>query len=174
MQTKLNYQALETLIHNQHWWFDASELQGILTGLICCQQEALWSALLFAHELDNSSHQALFERLNQTLEQALAADSLRYQLLLPSDGSLSARAIALTQWCKGMVMAVNYVKQQSPLKLDQDSLEFMQDLNSIIELDTQLSDDETNQRHLNQLEEHCRMGALLLFADVHRQKKPNK
>ena len=169
MTTQPRYDALADLIAAREWWFAASEAHGILSALIACNHGGRWPEILFAQgEVDAIAHEA-FDRLSLQIEETLAADALAYQLLLPEDGALAARAEALAAWAQGFTVAVHWLHPA----LDEDARAFLADLEEIGKLDYDLDDNEENRRQLTSLEEHCRMGALLIYTECHKpQEKP--
>lgn len=169
MTTQPRYDALAALIAAREWWFGASEVQGILSALVACNQGGRWAEILFAQgEIDTIAHEA-FDRLSRQIEETLAADALSYQLLLPEDGTLAARAEALAAWAQGFAVAIHWLQPE----LEDDARAFLADLEEIGKLDYNLDDNEENRRQLTSLEEHCRMGALLIYTENHKpQEKP--
>ncbi len=169
MTTQPRYDALAALIATREWWFGASEVQGILSALVACNQGGRWAEILFAQgEIDTIAHEA-FDRLSRQIEETLAADALSYQLLLPEDGTLAARAEALAAWAQGFTVAIHWLQPE----LEDDARAFLVDLEEIGKLDYDLDDNEENRRQLTSLEEHCRMGALLIYTENHKpQEKP--
>ena len=169
MTTQPRYDALAALIATREWWFGASEVQGILSALVACNQRGRWAEILFAQgEIDSIAHEA-FDRLSRQIEETLAADALSYQLLLPEDGTLAARAEALAAWAQGFTVAIHWLQPE----LEDDARAFLADLEEIGKLDYDLDDNEENRRQLTSLEEHCRMGALLIYTENHKpQEKP--
>lgn len=169
MNTPIDYNTLAQHIYHQQWWFTPSECHGLLTALLCFKQKNHYSNLLFTQALEPKT-QTLFTQLIQNIETALQSNDLNYQLLLPEDNvTLSQRAQALTEWAKGFLLATHHAQQNvSNIKLDEDCQEFLTDLQSVMELETNLPDSEDNQRLLTEVEEHCRMGALLLYATLNR------
>ena len=169
MTTQPRYDALAALIATREWWFGASEVQGILSALVACNQGGRWAEILFAQgEIDSIAHEA-FDRLSRQIEETLAADALSYQLLLPEDGTLAARAEALAAWAQGFTVAIHWLQPE----LEDDARAFLADLEEIGKLDYNLDDNEENRRQLTSLEEHCRMGALLIYTENHKpQEKP--
>lgn len=169
MTTQPRYDALAALIATREWWFGASEVQGILSALVACNQGGRWAEILFAQgEIDSIAHEA-FDRLSRQIEETLAADALSYQLLLPEDGTLAARAEALAAWAQGFTVAIHWLQPE----LEDDARAFLVDLEEIGKLDYDLDDNEENRRQLTSLEEHCRMGALLIYTENHKpQEKP--
>ena len=166
MTTQPHYDALDALIRKRGWWFAASEAHGMQTALVACGSGARWPEVLFAQgEVDALAHEA-FDRLAAQIEETLAGEALDYQLLLPEEGALAARAEALVAWAQGFAVAIRWLDP----KLDDDCRAFLADLGEIGKLDDRLADSEENRRMLTGLEEHCRMGAPMLYACCHRKK----
>jgi len=80
---------------------------------------------------------------------------------------LAARAEALVAWVQGFTVAAHWLNP----KLDDDCRAFLADLDEISKLDDRLADSEENRQMLTGLEEHCRMGALMLYAYCHHHNK---
>ena len=88
---------------------------------------------------------------------------------MPEDGTLAARAEALAAWAQGFTVAIHWLQPE----LEDDARAFLADLEEIGKLDYDLDDNEENRRQLTSLEEHCRMGALLIYTENHKpQEKP--
>ena len=67
MTTQPRYDALAALIATREWWFGASEVQGILSALVACNQGGRWAEILFAQgEIDSIAHEA-FDRLSRPM-----------------------------------------------------------------------------------------------------------
>lgn len=165
---KLNEQALQTLISQHQWWFTPSELHGILTALTVFNRIADWPAIL---SLGNDEYaNQLIPELQQHIESSLASNELNYQLLLADDTQISDYAESLAMWAQGFSLALNYLREQSHLsKLDTSSQDFCNDLAEIGKLDSAIPDSEENRQKLIELEEHARMGALMVFASTHKK-----
>lgn len=167
MTTQPRYDALETLIRERGWWFTASEVHGIETALVACGSGKRWPEILFARgEIEALAHEA-FNRLAAQIEETLADDAFDYQLLLPEEGMLDARAEALVAWAQGFTVAMRWLEPG----LDGDCRAFLADLEEIGKLDDHLVDNEENRQMLTGLEEHCRMGVVMLYTYCH---KPDK
>lgn len=172
MNDTLDYVALQNLIEHQGWWFQPAELHGILTGLIAGGHGEAWPALLFAQSEPDALAKRTMAALLNHIDNALATNDLRFNLTLPEDADAGVRAEALTFWVQGFNIATNWLREQQQIRLDQDCHEFIDDLKAMSELDTDLPNSEENHRLLAELEEHCRMGALMIYAYTHTPGKP--
>ncbi|MDO5091169.1 MAG: UPF0149 family protein [Cardiobacteriaceae bacterium] len=160
MNSPENHAALQNLVEQHEWWFTASEAHGILSALVAFHHADAAPALLG----DAASVGDWLPALLRRLDEALSGDELAYQLWLPENADSAQRAEALVQWTLGFLLATNYCERNFALKLDSEAQDFVNDLQAISQLDTDIDDSEDNQAELTDLEEHCRMGALLLYA----------
>lgn len=164
----LNYSALEEVIKKHDWWFAVSELHGMLTALTIYKEGVYWPSLLALKE--DKIAETLIPELLEHIEKQLKSDTLSYQLLLAEDNPLAVRAESLAQWAQGFTMTNDYLREiQRQPQLEHSAEEFIQDVKDISQLDIGIQDTEENRRLLTDLEEHCRMGALMLYAEVHSQ-----
>lgn len=172
MNSIFDHAAWQQYIDEQEWWFSASELHGILSALLAFNQNNAKDALLGG----NIGETAFLSELSPHIEQALSGESLSYQLLLPEESNNAQRAEALVQWVQGFLLATGYCEKTAALQLDSDAQGFVNDLRAFANLDTMIDDSEESQTELMALEEHCRMGALLLYANSRiapRNQKPH-
>lgn len=163
-----SHSSLHALANEQEWWFAASECHGILSALVALTHQNGWRDILFAGNAPTSA--AFIPAWCDNLDAALASPELAYRLLLPEDGNCRDRAQALVQWTEGFLLAVHYLQRTHDLRLDAEEQAFIEDLQQLATLDSDLADDEDNLRQLTDLEEHCRMGVLMLHAT---QRKPS-
>lgn len=166
MTDTLDYAAMQMLIEHQDWWFTPAEAHGMLTALVAGNHADDWQILLFPGTNIDDTAKKTMRALIAHIDQALAKNDLRFQLMLPEDATPSERAEALTFWVQGFKIAITSLRERNLIKLDKDCLEFIADLDAFAELDTQLPDNDENLLLLAELEEHCRMGALMLYAYV--------
>lgn len=161
----LDYDRLSHLIKQQRWWFCAAELHGILTALIAIDAQNQSYALLSLNA-QNKIASELISRLSKNIEDSLSGSDLDFELLLPEEKSLSERAEALAFWAEGFYLALEYTQKIN--QLDEDCQDFIHDISEIARLDSHLFASEQNEQMLDTLKEHCRMGALMLYAACHR------
>lgn len=171
MTDTLDYAAMKMLIEHQDWWFAPAEAHGMLTALVAGNHADDWQILLFpGTNIDDTANKTM-RALIAHIDKSLAENDLRFQLMLPQDTACSERAEALTFWVQGFKIAITSLRERSLIELDDDCLEFIADLDAFAELDTQLPDNDENLQLLAELEEHCRMGALMIYAYVRTPKQ---
>ena len=164
MTDTLDYAAMQMLIEHQGWWFAPAEAHGMLTALVAGNHADDWQFLLFPGTTIDETAKKTMQALIAHIDQSLAGNDLRFQLMLPQDTTPSERAEALTFWVQGFKIAINSLRERNLVKLDEDCLDFIADLEAFAELDTQLPESDENLLLLAELEEHCRMGALMIYA----------
>lgn len=156
----LNHAALSQLIAAQDWWFAASELHGILSALAAFKHRQAATALLAESSADNLSQELL-----QHCEAALADESLSYQLLLAEETELAQRAESFVDWCQGFLLAVQFLSQEQQLRIEDEQIsQFIAELGEFSQLDTAIDNSEDNALALVNLEEHCRLGVMMIYA----------
>ena len=160
MNSISDHSSLQNLIDQHEWWFGASEAHGILSALVAFNHADAATTLL-GNQAANGKWLPLFCR---HLDEALSGEELAYQLLLPDGDDNAKYAESLVQWVQGFLLATGYCQRTFSLHLDEEAQDFMNDLKAISQLDTDIDDSEDNQAELAELVEHCRMGALLLYA----------
>lgn len=162
MNATFDYAMLRDHIDEEGWWFAASEVHGILSALVALNHADAWREMLFAGRPPASAD--FFAPFCKDLEAVLASDDLAYALLLPEEGSCAARAEALVQWAEGFLLAVHFCKQHFAVSLDAQAQGFVTDVTEIATLDTDVGEDEESQTALTDVEEHCRLGVMMLYA----------
>ncbi|MDO4434913.1 MAG: UPF0149 family protein [Cardiobacteriaceae bacterium] len=160
--TTLDYQAFYELLNQQNAWFSPSYAHGVLSALVAIDKVERYPQFLFFQESPNDLMQKAFAMLAQHIENSLKLETLSYQLMLPTETSLSWRAEALTDWA----LAVTRVWSELSPEVAGEAEEFVQDVASIADLDTQLVDHDHNQRQLMEVEEYCRVGIVLVYEEV--------
>lgn len=162
MNATPDYDTLREEIHNREWWFAASEVHGILSALIALNHADAWQDMLFADHPPPAA--VFFPDFCTALDDVLAGHDFGYALLLPEEGTCAERADALVQWVEGFLLAANYCKRRFALTVDAQVQGFLDDLAQIATLDTDIADDEDSQTALTNLEEHCRLGVMMVYA----------
>lgn len=157
-----DYDTLHEHICRQEWWFAAAELHGILSALAALNRNEAWRDILFAGKAPPAA--AHFPGICAELDRTLSANDFGYTLLLPENAAPAARAEALVQWAEGFLLAADYCRRTFALTLDDDAESYLGDLAQIATLDTAIPDSEEAQTELTDLEEHCRLGVIMLYA----------
>lgn len=143
------------------------ELMGAFTALLVLGQTRYASDLLQAPEGEDVAHwHAILEDWNVQLSEALRDESFQFSLNLPERDDLREHAEDLVDWARGFLIGVSFVHEQGcELPQDDDSQEFLRDLEAFLRLDMDsVEADDEGELDLLTLEEHLRTGCMLLFA----------
>lgn len=167
-----DYDSLHAEILREEWWFAASEVHGMISALIALNCADAWADVLFGETAPPAA--AFFPDFCRQLDEILAANDFNYALLLPEEGTLGARAEALVQWAEGFLLAARYCKHHFDVVPDGEGQIFLDDVAQIAALDSDIADDEDNRAHLTDLEEHCRLGVIMLYASARINFSKNK
>lgn len=162
MNSTPDYATLHEQISEQEWWFAASEVHGILSALIALNHSEAWPDMLFADQPPPAA--IFFPAFCDELDRTLAANDFNYTLLLPENASCAERAEALVQWTEGFLLAAGYCQRHFAPQLDAEAQGFLDDLAQIATLDTDIGESESHDAELTDLEEHCRLGVMMLYA----------
>ncbi len=151
----------------------ASELHGMLAGLICAGVEEddidNWLPVLcFEDRYVSEDEYRMFERdirgfYREVLKQ-LDEFGVEFNILLPEDGQSSTdRIVAMTSWCAGYLKALIDYGEISFEQLSEDCVEFLDDVRQISELDPEQDpSEEEMESSFMILDEHLRVGVQLI------------
>lgn len=153
----------------------APELHGVLVGLLAAGARLNRSALIKQLESHADPQQAfsdeaiagLWQLQLATLE-ALGADELQFQPLLPDDeADLGDRVVALGDFCRGLLAGFGVaVDARHPFLAEADTRETLQDLTEISRVDSVDEDDEEGEVAFAELHEFVRLAVTHLFEEL--------
>jgi uncharacterized protein YgfB (UPF0149 family) len=171
----MHYDELADALARLGFSQDAAEYHGALCGALCVQG---------VHEIDLNrvvavgdgeapfgdapAHQAL-ERLRDEAIQALESAEATFAPLLPSDDlSLVDRTRALAEWCGGFLYGL---ASRGSIDLNATSPEVKEMVNDLVQFSRATSSDdedqETEENAYAELVEYIRVGAQLIFMELH-------
>lgn len=171
-----NLDELNNALKRLNTVVSASELHGVLTGLLAggarLNRKALTKALESHTEADQAFDDefvaSLWQLQLQTLEE-LNASELEFEPLLPDDDEdLAARVMALSDWCQGFLVGFGTAVRPNDTRLHDESVkETLQDVVHIANVDSQAQhDDEADETAYAELFEFVRMAAIHLFEEM--------
>lgn len=155
---------LQTLIDKYDWWFHKSELHGIFTGLVALNIKDDWAKLLAK---DSQNAPMVVGEIMRKIEESLHSNDFNFSLLLDDDAYLNDYAESLLYWIQGFNLSAQLLLNHSQCTLDEDAQQFLDEMKEFAKLDLNIPDTEESREQLLTLEEHCRMGVLLLYAHTH-------
>ncbi|MFY0991664.1 UPF0149 family protein [Halomonas sp. C05BenzN] len=103
----------------------------------------------------------------QTLD-ALSAAELGFEPLLPDDlFSLAERAQGLKEWTQGFLEVLQDAGEAPRQAWSASLREALEDLEGLVDIETDIEDSAENENDLFALTEHARMAAMLLYTEQH-------
>lgn len=136
------YQELQHKLTTANASADASEVHGVICGVIASNQElpVYWFAELFdqAEEGDLlvADCRTEIEGLYANTTRQIEGTGLGMQLLLPDDeNSLTTRAQAVSQWCQGFLYGVGLSGDAFEQQLSDEAREALEDIASFTRMD---------------------------------------
>lgn len=181
------YTRLADLLASEAPRINPAELHGVVCGLLASGMTAETAELcgvLASHAAlrDGWSLAArdLFTELRNQAWEAFHGDTLELALLLPdSREPLADRVTALASWCEGFMVGFGTgTAGMKDADLPPSLQEAIADLAAISQVDVPEEEDEAAAGQLEQVVEHCRISALLVFTELalmrRRQKSDNR
>lgn len=160
---------------------NASELHGLLCGMLCSSPSARAKARWFSELLDSTGlaaenfgqHASDLKSLEQLFDAAvneLNTADLTFQLLLPADNEpIADRTESLALWCSGFVAGIGLgtgKKSDSKINYPDDTQELLRDFAAISKAVPEDNDDDSDEGALLELQEYVRMGTLLINEEI--------
>lgn len=170
---KLDFSSIQNQISNQESPLHASELHGVITGLICAgfQYERDDYHAIVNDMFNNGSPLSKESRtavgaLYASVWQFLLDDSYSFQPLLPDDDeAIDDRSHALSMWVQGFNLGFGIVQNKNAVVSD-DVQEVLKDFSEIANLSTEVDEDEENEQALFEIQEYVKVSALMIFAEL--------
>ena len=172
---------VESFLESDELVLSASELHGIITGIICAgvpMDGKSWKLSL--HNLLNPKEKLPKEILDcakslyEDTCQSLIDSKLEFLLLMPKEtAKLEERAQALADWVSGFLagFSVNCVDYKNASK---DVKEMLQDLTEIAKISISQSSSKTNDSDYENVTEYVRIVALSCFCEFGQNQDKSK
>ena len=179
------FQPLALALSSEAPRMNPAELHGMICGLIAGGLEAPGPEMLGVLASHASIRDgwgkgvsAMLVSLRDEAWQAFHGDSLELDILLPDDAqSLTERLMALAVWCDGFM--AGFGTGTSGMKdsdLPPSLQEAIADLVAISQVEAPEQEDDESESLFEQVLEHCRVSALLIFTElalIRRRQKSN-
>jgi len=169
----LDFSSVQAIITTEDVKIHASEIHGVLTGLICGGYQFENSDYLnLLNDMFNNG-EPLPSKLRMTVKlmfgqvwQNILDDSYSFNLLLPDDDdSLVERGHALGAWVQGYNLGFG-LQQKKNAKFSDDVKEVLNDFAEIANLSDEIEEDETTEQAYFEISEYVRISALLCFTEL--------
>ncbi|SET82620.1 UPF0149 family protein [Thalassotalea agarivorans] len=172
-QETIDFASLQAALTSNDVQLHASELHGVISGLISAGMPFESSEYLtIINDMFNNGEGLPINAKNtvkgmvsQTW-QAMLDDQFAFQLLLPDDDeSLLERCHALAVWVQGYNLGFG-LQQTSKASLSDDVKEVLNDFSEIANLSEDLEEDEDTEQAFYEISEYVRISSLLCFSEL--------
>ena len=169
----MDFATMQAILTSEDVKYHASELHGVLTGLVCAGfefEDQGYVAML--HDLFNdgdgfpTSVKAALKQMYSELWTSILDDSYSFNLLLPDDDdTMVERGHALSVWVQGFNLGFGLQQKDSPV-VSKDVKEVLTDFVEIANLSDEMEEDEDTEQAYFEISEYVRISALLCFSEL--------
>lgn len=170
---KLDFASAQANITTENVQAHASEIHGVLAGLICAGfsfEDQGYLAML--NDLFNSGDgfpagvKAVVKQMFSELWTDILDDSYSFQLMLPDDDdSLVERGHALGSWVQGFNLGFGLQQKDTPV-VSEEIKEVLVDFAEIANLSDEMEENEDTEQAYFEISEYVRISALLCFSEL--------
>ncbi len=172
-ETTLDFASVQAIITTEDTKFHASELHGVLTGLVCGGYTfegndylAMINDMFNNGEGLPSKVKMIVKLMFSDVWKNLLDDSYGFQLMLPDDDdSIAERGNALGVWVQGFNLGFG-LQQKKNAVLSDDVKEVLSDFAEIANLSEEVEEDEATEQAYYEIAEYARISALLCFTEL--------
>jgi uncharacterized protein YgfB (UPF0149 family) len=169
----MDFASLQAILTSEDVKCHASEIHGVLTGLVCAGFEfENQGYIAMLHDLFNESDgfpMAVKKALKQVYSElwtSILDDSYSFTLLLPDDDdSMAERGHALSVWVQGFNLGFGLEHKDSPI-VSEEVKEVLTDFSEIANLSDEMDEDEDTEQAYFEISEYVRISALLCFSEL--------
>ena len=184
MSNQIDFEVLAQALAAAGIAHSPSELQGLAAGLLATghggRDEELLGVLASHVDFEpGQQFEASLAGMLVAMRDGLATVCRRFglHLLLPADeDDLGLRVAAIAQWCEGFLVGFGTGSANTHDKdLSPGVQEALSDLAAISQVETPDADGDEEEDMFEQVAEHCRMSALMIYTDLvmRREGKPD-
>ena len=170
---KLDFASAQANITTDNIQAHASEVHGVLTGLICAGlpfEEHEY--LMIINDIFNNG-EGLPLKAKSTVKQMFSElwtdildDAYTFQLMLPDDDdSIVERGNALSVWVQGFNLGFGLQQKDTPV-VSEEVKEVLTDFAEIANLSDDMEEDEATEQAYFEINEYVRISALLCFSEL--------
>jgi yecA family protein len=170
---RLDFASAQAIITTENIKAHASEIHGVLTGLICAGfpfEDQSYLAML--NDLFNNG-EGFPKNVKSTVKQMFSElwtdildDAYSFQLLLPDDDdSIVERGHGLSAWVQGFNLGFGLQQKDSPV-VSEEVKEVLTDFAEIANLSDEMEEDEATEQAYFEINEYVRISALLCFSEL--------
>lgn len=181
MSSEINIEQITTSLTQIGSESSASEIHGILCGLLCTKSDIEFQewllhiapAIAARDLLAQQGRQQLIDFFTETVS-SLADNDLKFYPLLPDDEKSNLICLeAIAQWAQGFLMGLSLAGIKITSTLPDDVEDFIETMVSISDADSyELAEDESDEQAIVELIEFIRIGVLLTNEEMNPVKMP--
>lgn len=170
---QLDFASAQAIITTENVKAHASEIHGVLTGLICAGfpfEDTSYVSML--NDLFNSGEglttqvKSIIKQMFSELWTDILDDAYGFQLMLPDDDdSIVERGHALSVWVQGFNLGFGLQQKDSPV-ISEEVKEVITDFAEIANLSDEMEEDEATEQAYFEINEYVRISALLCFSEL--------
>lgn len=170
---QLDFANAQAIITTENIKAHASEIHGVLTGLICAGfpfEDTSYLSMLT--DLFNNGEgfpprvKSCVKQMCSELWADILDDEYSFQLMLPDDDdSIVERGHALGVWVQGFNLGFGLQQKDSPV-ISAEVKEVLIDFAEIANLSDEIEEDETTEQAYFEINEYIRISALLCFSEL--------
>jgi len=169
----IDFATMQAILTSEDVKLHASELHGVLTGLVCAGFEfedqgylAMLDDLFNDGDGFPSAVKKALKQMYNELWTSILDDTYSFNLLLPDDDdSMAERGHALSVWVQGFNLGFGLQQKDSPV-VSEDVKEVLTDFGEIANLSDEMEEDEDTEQAYFEISEYVRISALLCFTEL--------
>ncbi|TYK65172.1 UPF0149 family protein [Colwellia echini] len=169
----IDFATLQAILTSESVECHASELHGVLTGLVCAGFEfedqgylAMLNDLFNEGDSFPSAVKTALKQMFSELWSSILDDTYSFNLLLPDDDdSIAERGHALSMWVQGFNLGFGLQQKDNPV-LSEEVKEVLTDFGEIANLSDEMEEDEDTEQAYFEIGEYVRISALLCFSEL--------
>lgn len=170
---KLDFSSAQAVITTENIQSHASEIHGVLTGLICAgftfedqNYIGMLSDLFNNGDLFPAPVKVLITQMYSELWADILDNNYAFQLMLPDDDdSIMERGNALSHWVQGFNLGFGLQQKNTPVTSNEIK-EVLSDFSEIANLSDEMEEDEDTEQAYFEINEYVRISALLCFSEL--------
>lgn len=169
----MKYEAFSNLLNQHKIVVDASEIHGIICGMLAGGMtvddqswvEALADVVNQGESFPLELKEQIVDMYNEICQQFIEPD-FALSLCLPDDASpINERGQCLMYWVQGFMLGFG-LHQADLSKCSEDVKEALEDFSQIARMDEKMDEDESSEQALFEVMEYVRISAMLCFNEL--------
>lgn len=169
----MDFASMQAILTSEDVKSHASELHGVLTGLVCAgfefEDQGYMTMLNDLFNDGDGFPTAVKKALKQMYSElwtSILDDNYSFNLLLPDDDdSMAERGHALSVWVQGFNLGYGLQQKDSPV-VSEEVKEVLTDFGEIANLSDEMEEDEDTEQAYFEISEYVRISALLCFSEL--------